>query len=404
MRILLSAYACEPNKGSEPGVGWNWVYNLALRDHKVFLVTDVRGRNAIEEELLKNPLPNLHVTFVDVPGWAKPFLKGQIGVYLRYFLWQRQAYIFSKHLVDEIDVIHHATWGSLTGGSRLWKMGKPFIFGPVGGGQITPNAFLKFFEKEQIKEQLRTFMTQNIAYFLPGTARTIRNSDVILATNKETLDLAQSMNANKVRFFLDTGLPLEYIPEVKPIHNLGKKFKIFWVGRVYPRKGLELTFAVLQHLNIPFEFNIVYYGPWEYKIPGWIIKYKLSGKVNCIGRVAFEELKKYYMENDIFLYTSLRESFGSQQLEAMAHGLPVVTLNQSGARDFIPDDAGIKIDVTTPEETTVLLAEAIERLWNEPELWKKMGVSAYRFACSQSWDKRVSRMEKIYEEVVKTIN
>ena len=34
-KILLSAYACEPHKGSEPGIGWNWAIQLASLGHQV---------------------------------------------------------------------------------------------------------------------------------------------------------------------------------------------------------------------------------------------------------------------------------------------------------------------------------------------------------------------------------
>ena len=34
-KILLSAYACEPNEGSEPGVGWNWAIELKKLRHKI---------------------------------------------------------------------------------------------------------------------------------------------------------------------------------------------------------------------------------------------------------------------------------------------------------------------------------------------------------------------------------
>ena len=37
--ILLSAYACEPNKGSEPEVGWQWAINLSKLGHNVYVVT-----------------------------------------------------------------------------------------------------------------------------------------------------------------------------------------------------------------------------------------------------------------------------------------------------------------------------------------------------------------------------
>ena len=39
MKILLSAFACAPNTGSEPGVGWRWAIELA-KQHEVVVVTD----------------------------------------------------------------------------------------------------------------------------------------------------------------------------------------------------------------------------------------------------------------------------------------------------------------------------------------------------------------------------
>jgi glycosyltransferase involved in cell wall biosynthesis len=401
LRILLSAYACDPNRGSELGNGWNWAYNLASHGNKVLLLTRAQGKKVIEKELLKQPSPNLKVKYIDVPGWCKLFLFGQIGVYLHYFLWQKQAYLISKHLAEKIDVVHHVTWGSLKGGSELWKLGKPFVFGPIGGGQITPNAFLIFFKKERITEWLRTIVTQNITFFFPGTLKTVSNSKMILVSNRETLAIVQAMNAKHVDLFLDTGLPIEFVPKARPIHILKEKIKILWVGRVYPLKGLELIFAALSHVTIPFEFNIIGDGPWGHKISGWIKDYGLTGKVYWHGSLIWGELKNFYLNNDIFFFTSLRDSFGSQLLEAMAHGLPVITLNQSGARDFVPDGAGFKVNVTTPEETAILLAKSVERLWYEPELRERMGVVAYRFAKKQTWDKKVFEMEKIYKAVIK---
>lgn len=38
MKILVSAYACEPGKGSEPGVGWSFVNELAKK-HNVTVLT-----------------------------------------------------------------------------------------------------------------------------------------------------------------------------------------------------------------------------------------------------------------------------------------------------------------------------------------------------------------------------
>ena len=66
LKVLVSAYACEPDKGSEPGVGWNWAKQIA-HFHEVWVVTRTNNRPAIEERIEKNPDPNLHFIYVDLP-------------------------------------------------------------------------------------------------------------------------------------------------------------------------------------------------------------------------------------------------------------------------------------------------------------------------------------------------
>ena len=48
LKILLSAYACEPNKGSEPEVGWQWALNLSEEGHDVYVITRTNNRRNID--------------------------------------------------------------------------------------------------------------------------------------------------------------------------------------------------------------------------------------------------------------------------------------------------------------------------------------------------------------------
>ncbi len=50
MKVLVSAYACEPGKGSEPGAGWNWVV-AAARQHELCVLTRANNRESIEAAL-----------------------------------------------------------------------------------------------------------------------------------------------------------------------------------------------------------------------------------------------------------------------------------------------------------------------------------------------------------------
>ena len=60
LKILLSAYACEPNKGSEPEVGWKWATTLCGLGHEVHVVTKSNNKQNIEQYLKENNIENLN--------------------------------------------------------------------------------------------------------------------------------------------------------------------------------------------------------------------------------------------------------------------------------------------------------------------------------------------------------
>lgn len=68
-RVLLSCYACEPDKGSEPGVGWNWALAMSEK-FKVRVLTRSNNQNAIRQALLDIQKPNLSFLYYDLPQWV----------------------------------------------------------------------------------------------------------------------------------------------------------------------------------------------------------------------------------------------------------------------------------------------------------------------------------------------
>ena len=69
MKVLLSAYSCDPGKGSEPGVGWNSVLQAA-RFHSVWVLTHDEGRQGITAALASGTLPNVRFVYLDLPRWV----------------------------------------------------------------------------------------------------------------------------------------------------------------------------------------------------------------------------------------------------------------------------------------------------------------------------------------------
>lgn len=228
----------------------------------------------------------------------------------------------------------------------------------------------------------------------------LRNTALVLVTNQETEKLARGMGAKRVIKFLDTGLPDWYILDKVPIKEDSEILRILWVGRIIGRKALPLVLDALSKVSIPFELTILGDGSLSHKVPSWIRQYDLTGKVHYPGSVPWLDVKSAYKSHDVFLFTSLRDSFGAQLLEAMAHGLPIITLDHHGARDFVPKEASIKAAVTDPEKTVLELSEAIEKIADDSELRTQMGKAGLDFAKTQTWTRRAKRMSDLYAELL----
>ena len=87
-KIFVSAYACEPNLGSEIGVGWRWVLEMS-KYFDLWVLTRSSNKKSIEPWIEEHPqFKNIQFLYYDLPDWAKWWKKGQRGVRIYYNLWQ----------------------------------------------------------------------------------------------------------------------------------------------------------------------------------------------------------------------------------------------------------------------------------------------------------------------------
>ncbi|MDB4535014.1 hypothetical protein N9197_00950, partial [Akkermansiaceae bacterium] len=100
--ILLSAYGCEPHKGSEGGVGWNWALQLA-KGSEVHVVTREARRPAVEAFLNEHGLANPKFIYVELPQWTLKFKETNLGMNIYYMFWQLVCWWKCRSLVDELE-------------------------------------------------------------------------------------------------------------------------------------------------------------------------------------------------------------------------------------------------------------------------------------------------------------
>lgn len=407
-KVLLSAYACLPNHGSEEGTGWTYATTLSRNDLAVHCLTKKDGEAAIDAILDDGQFPNLTVHYVRLPAWVDKFCDSNlIGMYFHYIYWQWSAMKLARKLDRQhnFDIVHHVTYGSIQLGSFLYKLRKPFIFGPVGGGQRAPENMKRYFGAYWTREWLRDWVGTVLQYTNPGFFKSVQTADRLVVTNLDTHALAKKLRPHlPIDRIWDAGLNSTFLPEQAIDHYPDGTLKLLWTGRLLPRKALELTIQALGQVDptIPVSLTVVGgKGEMAEFVPQYIKQYGVGDRVNWVGHVSFQEVKNYYEQSDVFFFTSLRDSCPHQLLEAMAYSLPVVTLDLHGQAELVNDSTGLRVPVINEEQVVSDLARAIEWMHAHPTERMAMGQAGYSFAQSQLWETKIRTfIDELYPAVL----
>ncbi len=409
MRILLSAYACEPGKGSEQGVGWHWATELARLGHEVAVITRANNRPLLERTLADAPIAGLHFHYYDLPRWAKWWKRGGRGVQLYHWLWQHGAYRLARQLTQKMqfDLVHHLTFGVIRQPSFMGRLGLPFVIGPLAGGEVTPALLRRSFPaKEAFWERLRE-ASNKIAYWNPSIPAMYRQATLIFYKTPETLAALPAACRQKSRMQVEIGVEARRIlrePEAQVA-----RAEFLYAGHLLYLKGLHLALKALCELrkDLPnTTLTLIGKGEAEAGLRRLSAKLGLGDSVQWLGWMPQEELWAHYGRYTAFVFPSLHDSGGSVVLEALSQALPVICLNTGGPGAILSPSCGIKVPVENRNEAEVVgdLKAAMEKLARDPALRAQMAHRALEFARANTWREVVSSAYAQVEEVINVAN
>jgi glycosyltransferase involved in cell wall biosynthesis len=400
--ILASAYAINPYKGSEDGMGWNFVMQIA-RFNKVVAITRENNRQHIEKYMSENPdevYQNVEFQYYDLPLWMRFWKKGSRGAMLYYLLWQRGIVAFIRERKIVFDIAHNLNFHNDWTPSFLWKLNKPFVWGPVGHHPLIPAQYLEISSKSwYIKDRLTWGIKKYFWNFSRDLRLTRQNAAHIFCMNNgvpETLKLKDNYSVSPSVATQDFGWD-----ESVPINGT---FTVISAGRFVPLKGFDLTIfsfaSFLMLLNEKEKANcelvLVGSGPQEAFLKNIVKELKIEDHVKFISWMGRDALMKMFREASVFLFPS-HEGAGMVVAEALSFGLPVVCLDNEGPGQFINNHCGYAVPQGTYEATVAGLAEAIHKIYNNPEEKLMMRKAARKqFKTLFCWDRRGEQLQNIY--------
>ena len=408
MKVLVSAYLCEPDKGSELAVGWNWVLQIA-RFHDVWVLTDNRWRQGIQNFLEKEALPGGHFVYLDLPSWALFWKKGRLGLELHYYLWQLAAYFVGRRLHRKVgfDLVHHVTLGRYWMPSFLALLPIPFIWGPVGGGESAPRTFWRSFSLRGKVFELARDLARKIGEWDPFVRYTARKAALALATTEQTAVRLRKLGARHVSVHPQFGMTREERSFFKllPIKR-ESPFRFISIGRLLPWKGFHLGLQAFARLNAicpDCEYWIVNEGLEMNQLKALAKRLGVDKKTTFWGKLpTLPEVYSKLAQCDVLVHPALHEAFGNVCLEALAGGRPVICLDLGGPALQVTEETGIKVSACTPDQAVADLAAAMVRLATDPILQIGMGRASQRRVEEYfDWDRKGEFVTRVYEDVVR---
>lgn len=402
-KILVSAYGCEPNRGSEAGVGWNWVLQMA-KDNELYVITRKNDKEKIEENIPEVLSSNLHFIYYDTGDLLKKVKNKEKGLYLYYWLWQIGIIPLIRKLIKEhtFDYSMHLSFGSLWMPTFLPLFKVPFIWGPIGGGDGVPKKFLNTLPRKQRIIQTFRYVLINTSFMNPLVAIPSKKAKLILCRTENNLLAIPKKYRNKAKVVLETAMELEVL-SYKKNYKQCNEIVFIVTGRMVPFKNIKMAVEAFYEVTkvIPeSKFVIIGKGPEREKIQKYICDKGIENKVEILNEMERNQIFNKLQQADIYVFPSLREGGSWCLMEAMAIGLPVICFSWTGMDIITDEKSAIRIKPKNYKENLEEFKKAMICLALDYDKRVEMGrMSRQRIKNEFLWDKKNEIFEMYMKEI-----
>ncbi|WP_323960337.1 glycosyltransferase [Arthrobacter sp. JZ12] len=236
-----------------------------------------------------------------------------------------------------------------------------------------------------------------------------RQADRVIATCSDEVFELKAMGVDGTRVSVaPCGVDLALFGAEGPASARGRAHRILSVGRLVPRKGVDLVIRALHILADQGidDVELVIAGgggdaqrveedPEARRLLALAAELGIADRVILGGQVPREKMPELLRSADAVVCAPWYEPFGIVPLEAMACGVPVIAAAVGGLIDTVVDgQTGLHVPPRDPDA----LASAIARIVQDPEAARGLGQAGLaRVHARYSWDRIAAETEKAYQ-------
>ena len=322
--------------------------------------------------------------------WQRIAYLGGIPYNLRHYrlAWLQMPLFLLIFMVKGLSAgrqcdLYHAHWifSGLVGLLLSYFTGKPVVL-TVHGSDVNVAA------KNPLLRWMRRFVTMRV--------------DKIIAVSDSLVEKLRDLDVPNERIALiSNGVDVSIFPTSFLDNDFC--FRLLWVGRMSPEKGLSFLLTALAEIVVRFpqtQLTLVGDGPLRAGLERLADDLGLNDHVCFTGFAAHEAVSLYLRGADLFVLPSLSEGLPLVVLEAMSAGKPVVATAVGGVPSLVVSEGTHKNGLLVPAEDVQALVEAITVVFTHPEKALQMGRNGRQLVEAQyTWTAVAQQTIQVYHEV-----
>ena len=410
LKVLINAYACSPGMGSEPGMAWNWVKNLA-KFCELYIITEGEFWEKIEAAVpTLEQGGNMHFYYNPVSDEIRKMCwnQGDWRFYKYYRQWQWKTYLMAKGICEKerIDVLHQLNMIGFREPGYLWKLSKengvPFVWGPIGGLKQFPTAYLKEAGlKMQLFMRLKNFLNIWQLKHEKRVDEALKTAKLLISSIPDSYRALKKYKGLESIVIPETGCFLS--EDISTSRFDTEEFHIMWVGKFDFRKQLPLALQAVALAKNP-KLKLDVYGSGSV---GQVEMAKrmgeelgISQQVIWYGNQKNDVVMEAMRKAQLFFFTSVNEDTSTVVLEAVSNRLPVVCFDACGMSAVIDASVGRKIALSQPSQSAHDFARILNELEENRALLRHLSENCKQRQMELSWEVKA---RKVVEEYVRII-
>ena len=408
VRILLAAFACHPEQGSESGVGWKTACLLG-EQYELLVLTHPRQKASIQQAQWDGKIsPRVKFLFAGKDyQWHPNRLIARLQNWIEYKKWLAAASQEAPRLCKaySIELIHHLTIGTWRLAPVLGPADIPVVWGPLGGAVLFPLRFLRGLSFSGAAFEVFRNLGTLLGRGGPAVTLSCHRAAAILCGNGPDAGFIKKIRGSGAGVYVLSSAhfspqELERFQAAGSNKDFHAPLQAFAGGICIGSKGIRFALealAVARQMGSRIQYTIASTGPELRHLQKSVMQLGLADQVRFHagfhGRAYEEALGKSHL----FLMPSFREGSPRTILEAMLAGAVPVVCAASAQGEIVDEKVGFSVSIRSRTELVQGMADAMVRLDRNRRLLQAMSKQAQmKIVRDFNSDRFLDRLSEIY--------